>query len=99
MQYGTSDRLIAKTQRKRQSKGCYEIGVKAYRIENFKYTNCIGNHTVPVDFITEAFTMYEKGFLPFPGTLGEQPAKIIEIFELIYRRRAEHVKKNSDKGS
>lgn len=35
------------------------------------------------------FLAYEKGILPFSGSLVDQPAKIIEIFEVIQQLRLE----------
>lgn len=96
-QYGTSEKLQGKTQAKRKSKGCFDYKTKGYRLDQFKYTNCIGNHTVPIDYIMDAFTLYEKGQLPFEGTLGDQPNKIIEIFDIIYRRRQDFFDREAKK--
>ena len=93
-QYGTSPRLMKKTDRKRKSKGCFDFTSKDYRIDNIRYTTCIGNMAVPIDFLLEAFSLYEKGVLPFKGNLHEQPSKIIEIFNIIEVRRAEKIKQN-----
>lgn len=36
------------------------------------------------DYVSTLFYKYkENGMLPFPGSLSEQPAKIIEIFEVL----------------
>ena len=79
--------MIAKTERNRTAKGCFKLGVKSYTIDNILYKSCIGNYVAPIDFYIEAFSLYEKGMLPYLGTLGEQPNKIIEIFQVIDRRR------------
>jgi len=34
----------------------------------------------------DLFSNFEKGVLPFKGKLGQQPAKIIEVFQLIDNR-------------
>lgn len=75
--------------RKRKSKGCYDYSTRVYRIENIVYKTCIGNYNKDISFFVEAFSMYEKGMLPFKGTLSEQPSKIIDIFNIIEQRRAE----------
>ena len=93
-QYGTSERLRKKTDRKRISKGCFDFTSKNYRLENVRYLTCIGNFAVPIDFYIEAFSLYEKGVLPFEGNISDQPNKIIEIFQLIEVRRAEKIKQN-----
>lgn len=79
---------MSKTDRKRQSKGCFELGVKTYLLDNVKYNKCVGNYVKELDYILEAFSLYEKGVLPFKGNLGNQPNKIIEVFNIIYNRRA-----------
>lgn len=73
--------------RKRKPKGCYDYSTKVYRLENILYKTCVGNYNSNIDFLVEAFSKYEKGMLPFKGTLGEQPAKIIDIFHIIEQRR------------
>lgn len=97
MQYGASERMQGKAERKRISKGCYDLKTKSYRLENIRYNNCIGNHTVPLEYLMDSFVLYEKGTMPFEGTLGDQPNKIIEIFEVIHRRRREYNKRNEKK--
>lgn len=90
-QYGSSDRLVLKTEKKRKSKGCFDIISKSYRIDNIRYNTCIGNFAVPIDFFIEAFSLYEKGVLPFKGSIGEQPNKIMEVFQLVEVRRSEKI--------
>lgn len=90
-QYGSSERLMKKTERKRKSKGCFDLTSKKYRIDNIRYNTCIGNFAVPIDFFIEAFSLYEKGVLPFKGNISEQPSKIMEVFQLIEVRRAEKI--------
>ena len=34
-------------------------------------------------YLMNLFQMYEKGCLPFPGTVSEQPAQIIEMFNIV----------------
>lgn len=71
----------------RRSKGCFDYSTKAYRLANFRYDTCIGNFSKPIGYLVEAFLLYEKGVLPFGLTLGEQPNKIIEVFDLFSERR------------
>jgi len=77
---------------KRKPKGCYDYSTRVYKIENVLYKSCIGNYNNSMDFLLEAFSFYEKGMLPFKGTLAEQPAKIIDIFNIIEQRRNEKIK-------
>ena len=97
MQYGGTKRTMAKAETKRRSKGCYDYGIMDYRLENIKYDRCVGNYVKNIEYFTDAFSLYEKGILPFEGTLGDQPNKIMEIFELIHRRRAEFMKREEAK--
>jgi hypothetical protein len=89
---------MAKTDRKRKSKGCFDFTSKEYVLENILYKTCIANFNTPIDFLTEAFSLYEKGVLPFKGTLGEQPNRIIEIFNLIESRRNSHLEQEAKNG-
>ena len=92
-QYGTSERLMKKTLRKRQAKGCFKEVSRGIRIENILFKKCIGSFAVPINYFVEAFILYEKGVMPEMGSLGEQPNKIIEVFRVIEMRRAEKAKK------
>lgn len=76
-------------EKKRRPKGCYDLTTKVYRIENILYKSCIGNYNSNISFLSESFSKYEKGMLPFKGTLAEQPNKIIEIYNIIEQRREE----------
>lgn len=88
-QYGKSERLQKKTLRKRESKGCFDYSTKSYKFDNLIFKTCPGNFVVPIDYFVEAFSLYEKGVLPFRGTIGDQPNKIMEVFQLIEVRRNE----------
>jgi len=83
--------MIEKGMRSRRSKGCFDFTSKAYRLENIRYNNCIGNHAVPIDFFMEAFALFDKGIMPFDGALADQPNKIMEVFDLIDRRRKAYI--------
>lgn len=80
---------MEKSRINRRSKGCFDYVTKAHRIDNIRYDSCIGNYAVPIEYYIEAFRLYEKGILPFPGGLADQPNKIIAIFNLIEVRRTE----------
>lgn len=71
---------------RRKGKGCYDYSTKVYRIENILYKSCIGNYNISIGFFMEAFGLYEKGMLPFKGTIATQPNKIIEVFSIIEQR-------------
>ena len=55
------------------------------------------------DYIFGLYSQYKKGILPFPGPLTEQPARIIEIFNLFeqleheYQRKVEKDRKTNER--
>ena len=44
------------------------------------------------------FTFYQKGFLPFSGSILEQPAKLVETFELLDDTLLEFRRENEPNG-
>ena len=75
----------------REAKGCFDTNKKRYQLEEYKISTCIGNL-----FSSSAFfwfrnfkTFQQNGALPFPGPLMDQPAKVIEIFQLFESMEAE----------
>jgi len=92
MQYGKTQKMIDKTQRKRKSKGCSDFTSHSYRVGNIIYSTCVGNFVKEAGFLIEAFSLYEKGMLPFKGDLGGQPNKIMEVFNIIQNARSAHTK-------
>ena len=91
-QYGKSEKMMKKADRNRRGKGCYDYKTKTFQVDNFKLYTCVGNYVKEIDYLVEAFSQYEKGLLPFKGGLGEQPNKIIEVFNLINTVRSKHIK-------
>ena len=50
------------------------------------------------DFVYTLFNQYDKnGVMPFPGSLSEQPAKIMEIFNILVQLTSETERKNHEK--
>ena len=83
---------------RKKHKGCYDLHTRVYKLENIQYNSCIGNYTdYSVSFFTELYFKFEKGILPFKGTIREQPNKIMEIFNLIgyYLDKKRKAKENS----
>lgn len=75
-------------------KGCKDIKQgKLFSIDDkIHFRNCIGNHFdhSAVHWI-QCHAQYEKGFLPFPGSLLEQPNKVMEVFHVISAHNADRV--------
>jgi hypothetical protein len=84
-------------EKKQKSKGCFDLITKKYLIEEIRFYGCVGNFTSNVSYLLEAFSFYEKGMLPYKGNLGSQPAKIIDIFNIIEQRRADFIAKEHSK--
>lgn len=56
-----------------------------------RYDRHLSNYKFPyINYALTAFQNYERGVLPYPGSLSEQPAQIIEILQVIGSIRAEH---------
>lgn len=49
------------------------------------------------NYIMALFDLYHRhGTLPYPGTLSEQPAKVIEIFQILDQLKYEREKKQHE---
>lgn len=76
------------TEANRKVKGCWgsteflhEIVVPGGRIS---FKTCVGNLVQDGMFHWIVLhRQFQKGVLPYPGSLSEQPAKVLELFELI----------------
>jgi len=81
----------------RTAKGCWEAFPKViHHIGEIGFKRCIGNYTSEGIYSwVEAHSLYEKGVLPFPGALMDQPNKVIEIFQCI--ASAKHEKMEADR--
>jgi hypothetical protein len=80
--------------KKRKSLGCFDFTTRTYLLDNIKYKSCIGNYTLQgLGYYYELFINYEKGILPFEGSLGKQPNKIMEVIQIIDNTKKEQQKK------
>ncbi len=78
--------------------GCEVMNGRVYNLDNINYYKCIGNYQDSmVNFYIEEYLQYEKGIYPYPGNLGEQPNKIIEIFDLIDQVKRDKQKQEEKK--
>lgn len=73
-------------ERERQLKNCYgKPGPTIHNIDNeVFFSKCIGNYydNVVAGYLS-ANESFQKGVMPFGGSLFDQPAKIIEAFNVI----------------
>lgn len=78
----------------REIKGCFDIFDKPGKFDKVAYYTCIGNFYSPqVAQLWELFKNYEKGMMPFPGSYMDQPAKIIDIFQLMDSIRTQEIER------
>lgn len=63
--------------------------------ESIKFKNCIGNYfSYEVVALWEMQRQFEKGVMPYPGSLSEQPNKVIEAFNVIGAYRADRTERD-----
>lgn len=63
-----------------------------------KFYSCFCDHLDDsFDYLLFLQGQFEKGIMPYPGSLIEQPNKIIEVFKLISRLKAEYESKQQAK--
>jgi hypothetical protein len=69
----------------RKLQGCFgRTRRDGYRFDGYIYSTCPGNvFDYSSLFIIELYREYQKGIMPYPGALVEQPAKIMEAFQVI----------------
>lgn len=78
----------------------YALGKAQF--SSFKSLNVIfhkkNNLNYPLlGYVLALFSQYDKGVLPFPGAMSEQPSKIIEIFDVLEQLKFEHQEKTRKK--
>jgi hypothetical protein len=92
----------------RKGKGCFGPVNNGFLVgidkesKSVKFSGCPGNYTsLSVNYFIDLNSKYELGVLPYKGTLGDQPAKIIEVFQAIsdktYQKRKEKMERESRK--
>ena len=87
---GKKFRIAEQKKAFRERKGCYDYSTRSYIIEKIEYKTCLGNfYDSSVYYLIELFLKYRDGVMPFPGSLSEQPAKIIEVFQIIEQKYRE----------
>lgn len=85
-------------QRMREMKGCWSGDKVLYTINGLEFKSCLGNYYSPeFNSIFMMFKMFKRGTMPYPGTLAEQPAKLVETMNIIYNLEAEHREKELEK--
>ncbi len=77
--------------------GCYLTAKTNYHVEGFEINKCLGNFTSrEIYSYFEMHKMYELGVMPFGGDMIDQPAKLIDLFNMIGQLRNEKRKEQQD---
>lgn len=68
----------------KRRKGCQSPGSVKPIVENIKFNICIGNFysQVAAQYI-DLYYNYQRGVMPYDGTLMDQPSKVIDVFNII----------------
>ncbi len=68
----------------RAAKGCFGEARTAIILQSLLFKNCPGNMVDPtMAHVFDLWASYQfHGLLPYPGTMQEQPAHIMELFRL-----------------
>jgi len=80
---GRADKELLLSKVKR-IEGCTDTRPIIYAFSDLSYSLCPGNFTSgSAVWILGLYREFQKGVLPFPGSLVDQPAKIMECFGII----------------
>ncbi len=83
------EEMLAKV---RKVKGCEEVKSESiHKIGDvLRFSTCPGNFVRPqVSALLSAYAQFKQGVMPYAGGLMDQPAKIIELFDVIDSHVAE----------
>lgn len=75
-------------------KGCAAVRpTKLFSIDDkIHFRTCIGNFfSQTMAHWVYVHSQYEKGFLPFPGCLNDQPNKVMDVFHVISNHNMERM--------
>ena len=74
-------------------RGCYGNPVQPYLIDGKPADRCVAKMLpIEVKEYIKYYGYYKKGFLPFRGGVSEQPAKLLDIFDILESAEAEAMK-------
>lgn len=74
-------------------RGCNGDPVQPYLIDGKPAKRCIAKLLPPeIKEYIRYYQYYKKGHLPFPGSLSEQPIKLLDIFDILESAEAEALK-------
>jgi len=75
--------------RERKYRGCNGEPEQPYYLDNVKLKRCPLKLVHPGTFqYFDYYKYYRKGFLPFPGTINNQPGKLLDVFSIIENEEA-----------
>jgi hypothetical protein len=87
----TDQQIEAVNRSKRKASKSFKVGNILFRkpLVEFKCDN--------LSYLLLLFENYEKGLLPFNGPVSDQPAKVIDIFNILYQVRQEYQDEQKNK--
>lgn len=88
------------TEKLRTQKGCYGVGdLPIHKLsDGVSLSTCVGNFfDQPSLSVLKMHKSFEAGVMPFPGSLTEQPSKVMEAFQVIDGYRAERDEREARK--
>ena len=82
--------------RMREIKRCFTPGKNGVEKSVFSFYKCVGNYATSWAYsVIDMFMKYDKhGMLPHSGSIGEQPYKVIQLFQIIESLRDDKSKKD-----
>lgn len=72
------------TDHMKESRGCISKPLQPYLYNGKEFPRCPVKMITPLSrFCQKYYRYFQKGFLPFEGTIMHQPAKLMEAFDII----------------
>lgn len=78
-------------QKWRENKGCFDIkSTHLFSFGTLRFSTCPGNfYSHAAVSIVDNYRHFQRGVMPYPGALVDQPAKIFDAFVIIEGHQAE----------
>lgn len=68
----------------KEFRGCFGKPKQPYLIDGKPVDKCVAKLLPPeIKTYIRYYQCYKKGFLPFPGSVAQQPTKLMDIFDIL----------------
>lgn len=85
------------TEQLKKHRGCNSKPLQPYLLDGKELPRCPIKMITPfTNFCIKYYQYFQKGFLPFEGTIMHQPAKLMEAFDII-ERETDRLKEEKEK--